>query len=71
DSLDTARNFDLMLLLNQSVEVNHDDFLLPEEIKNTINPIPTLESEIEDTTNLISALEPEIENLEDYNYSPN
>ncbi|CAG8820942.1 4413_t:CDS:1, partial [Cetraspora pellucida] len=45
--------------------VNLNDFLLPEEIKNTTNPIPTLESEIEDTTNLNSTVEPEIENLED------
>ena len=40
-----------MLLLDQSIEVNFDDFLLPEEI--------------EDTTDLILALEPEIVNLED------
>jgi len=54
-----------MLLLDQSIEVNLDDFLLPEEIEDTTNPILILESEIEDTTDLISALEPEIENLED------
>ena len=65
DPLDATRNFDLMLLLDQSIEVNLDDFLLPEEIEETTDPIPTLESEIEDTTDLISALEPEIENLED------
>src|SRR6185436_13185132 len=51
DPLDATRNFDLMLLLDQSIEVNLDDFLLPEEI--------------EDITTLIPALEPEIENLED------
>ncbi|CAG8739468.1 17191_t:CDS:1, partial [Cetraspora pellucida] len=45
--------------------VNLDDFLLSEEIEETTDPIPTLESEIEDTTTLIPALEPEIENLED------
>ncbi|CAG8833473.1 6374_t:CDS:1, partial [Cetraspora pellucida] len=45
--------------------VNLDDFLLPEEIEDTINPILILESEIEDTTDLISALEPKIENFED------
>ncbi|CAG8834312.1 19046_t:CDS:2, partial [Cetraspora pellucida] len=44
---------------------NLDDFLLPEEIKNTTNPISTLESEIEDTTDLNSTIESEIENLED------
>jgi hypothetical protein len=65
DPLDATRNFDLMLLLDQSIEVNLDDFLLPEEIEETTDPIPTLESEIEYTTTLISALEPEIENLED------
>lgn len=65
DPLDATRNFDLMLLLDQSIEVNLDDFLLPEEIEDTTNPILILESEIEDTTDLISALEPEIENLED------
>src|SRR6185295_5139681 len=65
DPLDATRNFDLILLLDQSIEVNLDDFLLPEEIEETTDPIPTLESEIEDTTDLILALEPEIENLED------
>ncbi|CAG8836346.1 8502_t:CDS:1, partial [Cetraspora pellucida] len=45
--------------------VNLDDFLLLEEIENTINPIPALESEIEDTTELNSIVELEIENLED------
>src|ERR1043166_1603183 len=65
DPLDAARNFDLMLLLDQSIEVNFDDFLLPEEIENTTNPIPILESEIEDTTDLNSTVESEIENLED------
>ncbi|CAG8835617.1 22707_t:CDS:2, partial [Cetraspora pellucida] len=63
--LDATKNFDLMILLDQSIEVNLNDFLLPEEIENTTNPILILESEIEDTTNHISALEPEIENLED------
>ena len=38
---------------------------MPEEIEETADPIPTLESEIEDTTTLIPVLEPEIENLED------
>ncbi|CAG8833382.1 22948_t:CDS:1, partial [Cetraspora pellucida] len=65
DPLDAARNFDLMLLLNQSIEVNLDDFLLPEKIKNTTNPIPTLESEIENTTDLNLTVESEIKNLED------
>ncbi|CAG8836655.1 22762_t:CDS:2, partial [Cetraspora pellucida] len=60
--LDAARNFDLMLLLDQSIEVNLNDFLLPEEIENITNPIPTLE--IEDTTDLNSTIESEIENLE-------
>ena len=54
-----------MLLLDQSLEVNLDDFLLPEEIEDFTNSILILESEIEDTTDLISALEPEIGNLED------
>ncbi|CAG8832389.1 3255_t:CDS:1, partial [Cetraspora pellucida] len=45
--------------------VNLDGFLLPEEIENTTNPIPTLESEVEDTTNLNLTVESEIENLED------
>ncbi|CAG8782699.1 16083_t:CDS:1, partial [Cetraspora pellucida] len=45
--------------------VNFDDFLLPEEIEDTTNPIPTLRSKIKDTTDLISALEPKIGNLED------
>ncbi|CAG8829637.1 10919_t:CDS:1, partial [Cetraspora pellucida] len=44
---------------------NLDDFLLPEEIENTINPISTLESEIEDTIDLNLTVEPEIGNLED------
>ena len=65
DPLDATRNFDLMLLLDQSIEVNLDDFLLPEEIEDITNPIPTLDSEIEDTTDLIPALEPEIEDIED------
>jgi len=65
DPLDATRNIDLMLLLDQSLEVNLDDFLLLEEIEDTTNPILILESEIEDTTDLISALEPKIENLED------
>ncbi|CAG8832545.1 17015_t:CDS:1, partial [Cetraspora pellucida] len=45
--------------------VNLDDFLLPEEIENTTNPILTLESEIEDTIDFNLTVEPEIENLED------
>ncbi|CAG8836579.1 8926_t:CDS:1, partial [Cetraspora pellucida] len=45
--------------------VNLDDFLLPEEIENITNPIPTLESEIEDTTDLNSTVKSEIENLKD------
>ncbi|CAG8777239.1 16714_t:CDS:1, partial [Cetraspora pellucida] len=45
--------------------VNLDDFLLPEEIEETTDPILTLESEIENITDLIPALEPEIENLKD------
>ncbi|CAG8832702.1 15568_t:CDS:2, partial [Cetraspora pellucida] len=45
--------------------VNLDDFLLPEEIENTTNSIPTLESEIEDTTDHNSTVESEIKNLED------
>ncbi|CAG8826078.1 12884_t:CDS:2, partial [Cetraspora pellucida] len=45
--------------------VNLDDFLLPEEIENITNPIPTLESEVEDTTDLNLIVESEIENLED------
>ncbi|CAG8837363.1 23577_t:CDS:1, partial [Cetraspora pellucida] len=45
--------------------VNLDDFLLPEEIENTTNPISTLKSEIEDTTNFNLTIEPEIGNLED------
>ncbi|CAG8830249.1 843_t:CDS:1, partial [Cetraspora pellucida] len=52
DPLDAARNFDLMLLLDQSIKVNLNDFLLSEEIENITNSIPTLESKIEDTTDL-------------------
>ncbi|CAG8814380.1 1399_t:CDS:1, partial [Cetraspora pellucida] len=45
--------------------VNLDDFLVPGEIENTTNPIPTLESKIEDTTDFNLTVESEIENLED------
>ncbi|CAG8839964.1 6392_t:CDS:2, partial [Cetraspora pellucida] len=45
--------------------VNLDNFLLLEEIENTINPIPTLESEIEDTTDLNLTVESEIGNFKD------
>ncbi|CAG8838881.1 19825_t:CDS:1, partial [Cetraspora pellucida] len=63
DPLDAARNFDLMLLLDQLIEVNLNNFLLPEELENITNPIPTLE--IENTTDLNSTIESEIKNLKD------
>ena len=49
DPLDAGRNLDLMPLLDQPIEIDFDEFLLPEDIEDSIEPVSTLRPDIETT----------------------